>query len=87
MFISLPLECSGRKGRQIFDNEAIALIAKHTQGVPRKINIVAHKAMLFASSKQSHNVDKDHACKPCVTTRLFLVYIWLVIGSRCYCGC
>lgn len=92
VYINYRLAVAGVQGRQIFDNEAIALIAKHTKGVPRKINIVAHKAMLFASSSQSHNVGKDHVWQALrdhgVISGLHMagnwqqMLLWLLIGCN-----
>ena len=59
-YINFRLSVAGIEGRSIFHQDAMEMIAKYTKGVPRNINIIAHKAMLFASSAQSLDVKKSH---------------------------
>jgi len=45
--------------RKVFPEEAIDLIAEHSRGVPRVINIIADTALVYAFSAESLLVDAD----------------------------
>lgn len=83
VYINYRLSVAGIKGRQIFNHDALAVIAKYTQGVPRNINIIAHKAMLFACSAQSIGVNKDHVWQALqdhgIVSRFYWVHNWRYI--------
>ena len=63
VYMEYRLMVAGMQGRSIFQQDAIDLIARFTQGVPRNINIIAHKAMLFAQAGQSLDVRSHHVWK------------------------
>ena len=44
---------------EIFTKEALALICKHSKGIPRIINILCDNALLSAYGKELHKVDED----------------------------
>jgi general secretion pathway protein A len=54
-YIQHRLEVSGSQGRQIFSDECMALIYRHTGGIPRLINTVCDTSMMAA-----YALDKDH---------------------------
>ncbi|MEO1707135.1 MAG: AAA family ATPase, partial [Pseudomonadota bacterium] len=45
-------------GRPIFSNEAKALVAKHSRGVPRVINVLADTALVYAFSAQEETISE-----------------------------
>jgi MSHA biogenesis protein MshM len=48
-YLKFKLEASGYEGPPVFSNNAARIIARLTNGIPRRINIVADKALLSAS--------------------------------------
>ena len=55
-YVQHRLFIAGSNHRQIFSDAALQILAKHTQGIPRNINIIAHKAMLFAANAHAYQV-------------------------------
>ena len=45
----------------VFDAKASAAIARHSRGVPRLINVLAHKCSLLAYGENVHRVTAEHA--------------------------
>ena len=56
-YIEFRLRAADYHGPNPFTEQAIALIAKVSEGLSRRINILADKALLAAYSKGSHKVD------------------------------
>lgn len=56
-YIEFRLRAAGYHGPNPFTDQAIALIAKVSEGLSRRINILADKALLAAYSKGSHKID------------------------------
>ena len=56
-YIEHRLKCAGAK-KSIFDEASIKLIYHHTEGVPRRINRVAIKAMINAWQKKETQIDE-----------------------------
>lgn len=59
-YVQHRLVIAGSNHRQIFSESALKLLAKYTNGIPRNINIIAHKAMLFAASANSYQVNNNN---------------------------
>jgi MSHA biogenesis protein MshM len=66
-YIDYRLASAGAK-RQIFSSSAIWLIAKASGGIPRLMNIMAHKSLMTAYGKQSLMVTTSHVAKAIVDT-------------------
>ncbi len=58
-YIEFRLRAAGYRGPNPFTGPAIAKIAKISEGLSRRINILADKALLAAYSKGTHQVDMD----------------------------
>ncbi|HEX6735625.1 MAG TPA: AAA family ATPase [Azonexus sp.] len=58
-YIAFRLHTAGHHGTNPFTEAAIRQIAEVSQGLSRRINILADKALLAAYSKGSHQVDGD----------------------------
>jgi MSHA biogenesis protein MshM len=50
-YIEHRLRAAGYSGSTLFDNSAREILFRATQGVPRLINILAHKALISAYGK------------------------------------
>ncbi len=59
-YISYRLSSAGYGGAQLFSNAACALLYRASGGVPRLINVIAHKAMLAAYGEKSEKVTRAH---------------------------
>ena len=59
-YIEHRLRAAGYSGAKLFDNSALELLYRATQGVPRLINILAHKALLSAYGKGQKHIQKPH---------------------------
>lgn len=58
-YIEFRMRAAGYRGPNPFDSEAIASIARNSEGLSRRINILADKALLAAYSGGSHAVDRE----------------------------
>ena len=56
-YIEHRLKKSGHTGGQVFTPEALRLIARHSRGIPRKINTVCFNALLLAFARESNLID------------------------------
>lgn len=59
-YVAHRLSKAGYNGQQLFSRDAINLLHNSSKGVPRMINILAHKAMMSAYGKGERNVSEDH---------------------------
>jgi putative secretion ATPase (PEP-CTERM system associated) len=57
-YILHRLRVAGWQGRPGFDEGAFAAIHRHTGGVPRRVNQLASRLMLFASVEQAETIDE-----------------------------
>lgn len=59
-YIQQRMVLAGYRGMPIFEDEALKLIVKATEGVPRLINIVAQKALFSAFGRGDKQVSENH---------------------------
>jgi MSHA biogenesis protein MshM len=59
-YIAHRLRVAGYKGNQLFSKGAARLIHRASGGVPRLVNILAHKAMLLAYGEGAQEVTATH---------------------------
>jgi MSHA biogenesis protein MshM len=59
-YIHHRLATAGYPGKQLFSQKALEKIYKHSGGLPRLINIIAHKSLLSAFGEGSHKVTPGH---------------------------
>ncbi|TCS43184.1 ExeA family protein [Reinekea marinisedimentorum] len=59
-YLDYRLSRSGYNGQPIFSTKAIKQLHRYTNGVPRMINVLAHKALLAAFAEQSYVVTPGH---------------------------
>jgi len=55
-YVQHRLHIAGSNYKAIFTQQALARLAQYSKGVPRLINIVAHKAMLIAAGENNYQV-------------------------------
>ena len=59
-YVGFRLRASGYRGRDVFTAGAYRLIARASQGLTRRVNVIADKAMLAAFAEGSHEVSSRH---------------------------
>ncbi|MCR8923048.1 AAA family ATPase [Dasania sp. GY-MA-18] len=59
-YIQHRLNTAGYHGEQLFHNNAVALLAKASRGVPRLINMLCHKSLMCAYGKGVRQIDRVH---------------------------
>lgn len=62
-YIGHRLRVAGYLGDRLFDRSAIRALYRASRGVPRLINVLAHKAMLAAFGEGRHHVTTGHVRK------------------------
>ena len=62
-YIQHRLAVAGSDGRIAFSAEAIKAICDYTGGIPRRINILADRALLKGFVKETFTIDYDHVQK------------------------
>lgn len=67
-YLQFRLQCAGYQGPPLFSRRAVALLYRASGGVPRLINILAHKAMLTAYGQGREQVSWRHAARAVVDT-------------------
>lgn len=59
-YLNFRMTVAGYHGPDIFDLKSARLIEKYSQGLLRRINILADKILICAFSEQTHTVSKKH---------------------------
>ena len=57
-YITHRLVTAGYSGPELFEQKAVKLIARASGGIPRLVNILAHKAMMCALGKKATSINK-----------------------------
>lgn len=60
LYVNHRLAKAGYNGEPLFDNAALDLIYRVSQGVPRLVNILSHKALISAYGKGDSRIRKQH---------------------------
>ena len=56
-YVNQRLSIAGYRGEEIFGGDAVKKLYKASRGVPRLINIIAHKSLMLCYGKGRHKVD------------------------------
>ena len=56
-YVGYRLRAKGGRSRDIFEPDALAYLLRHSNGIPRRINVLCHNAMLAAFSSGGARVD------------------------------
>jgi type II secretory pathway predicted ATPase ExeA/septal ring-binding cell division protein DamX len=59
-YLNFRLRASGYRGRDVFTDAAYRLIARASEGLTRRVNVLADKAMLAAFAEGTHEVTGRH---------------------------
>ena len=57
-YVTHRLVTAGYSGPELFDKKAMAILANASMGIPRVINILAHKSMMCAFGKREKKITK-----------------------------
>ena len=68
-YVDYRLSSAGYHGANLFSRSALALLFSASGGVPRLINVIAHKAMLAAYGQKSDRVSRSHIARAVADTR------------------
>lgn len=60
-YIEHRLKVAGYAGDALFTPEAVAVIAKHSQGIPRKINTLCFNALLLGEARKDQTISAEIA--------------------------
>jgi MSHA biogenesis protein MshM len=81
-YLSHRLRVAGQPRASVFEDAAVRAIYRYTGGLPRLVNIIAHKAMILAYGQGSEKVQAWHvreaardtpAARPGMTRRVWLM--------------
>lgn len=67
-YLAYRLSSAGYQGASLFSSTAIALLYKASAGVPRLINVIAHKALLVAYGQGANTVNRKHMVRAIMDT-------------------
>jgi len=59
-YVNRRLTLSGYNGDVLFTPKALRLLSVASEGIPRLINLLAHKSMLLALSADDRQIDRQH---------------------------
>ncbi|RZA04743.1 MAG: AAA family ATPase, partial [Moraxellaceae bacterium] len=68
-YIAYRLSSAGYHGANLFSRSALGLLFSASGGVPRLINVIAHKSMLAAYGEKSERVSRAHIARAVADTR------------------
>jgi MSHA biogenesis protein MshM len=68
VYLQHRLLVAGYRGAPLFTPRALKQLQRSSRGVPRLINILAHKAMLCAFGRGEHSIDRFHIHKAAMDT-------------------
>ena len=72
-YIEHRVATAGYNGSSLFSNAAINDIYRATQGLPRLVNIVCHKALMAAFGQGARQIDREHVRKAVEDTEGIMV--------------
>lgn len=82
-YLNHRLVVAGYQGGRLFSPKALKLLRKKTQGIPRLVNILAHKSLMSAYGKGVRVVERDDviaASEDTGSTRTDGRNIWYLLG-------
>jgi MSHA biogenesis protein MshM len=59
-YLTHRLAVAGYKGQALFSEAAIAALHRASRGVPRLVNILAHKTLMLVYGQGAHRVERSH---------------------------
>jgi len=82
-YLNHRLVVAGYQGGRLFSPKALKLLRKKTQGIPRLVNILAHKSLMSAYGKGDRVVERDDviaASEDTGSTRNSGWNVWYLLG-------
>lgn len=67
-YLAYRLSSAGYRGASMFSSTAVTLLYKASAGVPRLINVIAHKALLAAYGQGAERVNRKHMVRAIMDT-------------------
>jgi len=85
-YLAHRMRVAGRNGATVFSSAAVRAIHRATRGVPRLVNILAHKSLMLAFGEGLHQVRARHARTaitdtPAVRTLAARGWTWLALAG------
>lgn len=68
-YVDFRLRSAGYKGYPLFSRGALSLLHRASAGVPRLINVIAHKAMMAAYGQASDRIQRTHVARAIMDTQ------------------
>jgi len=62
-YVTHRLQVAGYVGDRLFEAGSVDALFRHTQGVPRLVNVIAHKALLAAYGEGKSQVSRKHVVR------------------------
>lgn len=62
-YVAHRLQVAGYVGDRLFEAGSVDALFRHTQGVPRLVNVIAHKALLAAYGEGKSQVSRKHVVR------------------------
>jgi MSHA biogenesis protein MshM len=93
-YVTFRLRAAGYRGPDLFTPKAIALLTRASDGLTRRINILADKALLSAFSLDTHAIDERHVQRaiadselaPLATAKRPLAYVAAALATGAVLG-
>jgi MSHA biogenesis protein MshM len=93
-YVTFRLRAAGYRGPDLFTRKAIALLTRASDGLTRRINILADKALLSAFALDTHAVDERHVQRaiadselaPLATAKRPLAYVAAALAAGAILG-
>ncbi len=79
-YLTHRLRVAGYRGSPLFSGQALIRLFRYSRGIPRLVNILAHKAMLAAYGEGKVSVGKDHVTAAARDTEGVKVLPWWFLG-------
>jgi len=79
-YLTHRLRVAGYRGSPIFTRQALGRLYQYSKGIPRLVNILAHKALLAAYGEGKVNVGRDHVTEAARDTEGIKVSGWRFFG-------
>jgi MSHA biogenesis protein MshM len=67
-YVEFRLQAAGYSGEPVFERGALRALARASRGVPRLVNILAHKALLAAFGEGAYRVARRHVLRAVADT-------------------
>ncbi len=62
-YVTHRLRIAGFSGADLFSKDAIAALYRHTRGIPRLVNVIAHKSLLAVYGEGGSKVSRKHVIR------------------------